>query len=131
MKQLRSNLSISRLGKLLGVAKSSFYQSFKSKKNADKVNQINALKDKAIAMFKRHKARCGYREVARHLSDSGIKTSAYRVYQIMRKYGLKARSYKRKSYVKPSVAPNNLLKREFARSPAQSSLGGRHHVFAC
>ena len=116
MKQLRSNLSISRLGKLLGVAKSSFYQSFKSKKNADKVNQINALKDKAIAMFKSHKARCGYREVARHLSDSGIKTSAYRVYQIMRKYGLKARSYKRKSYVKPSVAPNNLLKREFARS---------------
>ena len=76
IKQLRSNLSISRLGKLLGVAKSTFYKSFKSKKNADKLNQINALKDKAIAMFKRHKARCGYREVARHLSDSGVRTAS-------------------------------------------------------
>jgi len=65
MKQLRStssrsNLSVSKLGKLFGVAKSSFYQSLKTSQNADKVNQI------------------------------------------MRKHGLKARSYKRKSHVKPS-----------------------------
>jgi len=124
MKQLRSNLSISRLGKLLGVAKSTFYQSFKSKKNADKLNQINALKDKAIAMFKRHKRRIGYRELVRHLIDSGVRTSAYRVYQITRKYGLKSRSYKRKPYKKPSIAPNNLLKLDFNQSAPNQAWAG-------
>jgi len=115
-KQLRSNLSIVRLGKLFGVAKSSFYQSFKTSKNTDKLNQIKALKDKAILMFKRHKRRLGYRELWRHLIDSGVRTSAYRIYQIMREHGLNARSYKRKLYKKPSVEPNNLLKREFNQS---------------
>ena len=129
MKQLRStssrsNLSVSRLGKLFGVAKSSFYQSLKTSQNADKVNQINALKDKAIAMFKRHKRRIGYRELVRHLSDSGIKITNYLAYQIMRKHGLKARSYKRKSYKKPSVAPNNLLKREFNQSAPNQAWAG-------
>ena len=114
--KIQSNLSITRLGKLFGVAKSTFYQSFKSKKNADKLNQINALKDKAILMFKRHKRRIGYRELVRHLSDSGVKITRYRAYQIMREHGLKARSYKRKQATKPSVAPNNLLRREFTQS---------------
>ena len=112
MKQLRStssrsNLSVSRLSQLFGVAKSSFYQSLKPIQS-QKLNQINALKDKAIAMFKRHKRRLGYRELWRHLSDSGIKITNYLAYQIMRKHGLKARSYKRKPYKKPSIAPNNL-----------------------
>jgi transposase InsO family protein len=129
MKQLRSipsrsNLSVSRLSQLFGVAKSSFYQSLKTSQNVDKVNQINALKDKEITMFKRHKRRLGYRELWRHLIDSGIKTTAYRVYQIMRKHGLKARSYKRKSYVKPSVAPNNLLKLDFNQSAPNQAWAG-------
>ncbi len=88
IKQLRSKLSVSRLSQLFGVAKSSFYQSLKTSQNADKVNQINALKDKAIAMFKRHKRRLGYRELWRHLSDSGIKITNYLAYQITRKHGL-------------------------------------------
>jgi transposase InsO family protein len=82
IKQLRSNLSVSRLSKLFGVAKSSFYQSLKTSQNADKVNQIT------------------------------------------RKHGLKARSYKRKPYKKPSIAPNNLLKRDFKQSAPNQAWAG-------
>lgn len=104
----------SEVCEMLGVSRSGFYKPPKQREDEEK-----ALEEAVIHSFQRHQRRYGRIRIRKELLGKGIDISEYRIGNILRKNGLKARSGRtgRPKKASPSEAQyieENLIKDKFS-----------------
>ncbi len=116
MRDHRSEFSVERMAKVLGVSKSGFY-AWRVRPESARAKDQRLLDARVRAAFQAHKARYGSTKIARHLTGQGDPCSRTRVAKSMRRQGLLSKVARKFRVTTDSnhtlTASPNLLDRNF------------------
>jgi len=116
MRDHRSEFSVERMAKMLGVSKSGYY-AWLSRPESGREREHRRLDARVRAAFELHKARYGSTKIARYLTDNGYLCSRARVAKSMKRQGLRsivAKKFRATTDSNHNLTPApNLLDRNF------------------